>query len=370
MRSLFFTILFLFCSFSFSKERKSVQTFVVQNTSETSFYKKILQPAFNILKKEPVSSPLYKKQVVSLFSTVHNSASFETLELLSDIYGKKGDFKNQIKILKVATADYDHIPRSHFLLGKAYKELYEKNSNPLHISEAVHYFYKAIKKAADPNKNKKQRYAYKEAYDNLLPLLKNYSQSAYLELAQQMFLYFKKPEHYTELCEAYFKNNLVKQSLSSCRKAMKKNPQNPKSKYFFTLLSRENTKKTRMGLIKLAGTFKSSFFIQSEVGQYFSKIEPLKAISYLKRATKIQPESAKTHKQLAWILFNTGKEEESYESFYQACSLKPKLFLKDIKLAKSKFQSKRNSIKEISFKFNLNLKFKKGIDICAEKLES
>ena len=361
MKHTLFIVLFFFCSSSVGQLGKTTKTLVAKASAkkeeaipnkkqEKKNILQALQNSFDILNKEPVASPAYKNETVSLFSSIHEGVSFDTLNFLSEIYEQKGDIKNQLKTLKILISGYRSNPESYFILAEVYKKLYLKEKKERYQTEAIRYFNKAIRKS---KKQKNEKY-----YRALLPLVKKSNKFAYLELVQEMFKSFKKPEYYTELCEAYYLNFLLNQSRLSCRKAIKKNPKDPRGEYY-SLLSRKKTDKhaTKMKIMELVKKFSHSYFMQFAAGQYFTPIDKNTAIVYLKRAVKLSPKSAKTHKSLAWLLFDTNKEDESYEYFHQACLLNRDAFFKDFNIAKSRIQYRRNPI--------LGLKFKKGIATCA-----
>ena len=365
MKSNLFIVLLFLCEPSIGQIEKDTKTLVAQastkkesatlikNQNEKNILQ-ALQNSLDILNKEPVASPAYKNETISLFSSIHEGVSFGTLKFLSEIYGQKGDVKNQLKTLKILISGNRRNPEGYFLLAQVYKKLYLKEKKSQYHTKATHYFNKAIQKAG----SKKEKH--EKFYVALLPLLKNSNKFAYLELAQEMFKHFKNPEYYTELCEAYYLNYLLNQSRLSCKKAIKKNPKDPRGKYYALLSRRKTNNHTiKIELIRLAKDFSDSYFMQSAAGKYFTPIDKNKAIIYLKKATKLNPKSAEAHKNLAWLLFDDGKEDESYEHFYQACLLDRSAFFKDFHIAKSRIQYRKNPI--------LGLKFKKGIADCTSK---
>lgn len=355
MKGLLLTLFLALCIQSIAENKKLYRPLASKQKHPPE-----IKLSLDILNKEPVGSARYKQQSVSLFSSAQTQASFNTLELLANLYASKKDSKNQIKILKIATSNYEDVPRGHFLLGSVYKKLYFENNNHEHLTSAIESFYKAIQEAH------KKRYKYEQAHIQLLPLLKIYSQSSYLELVQNMVTQFKKPEYDSELCEAYFKNRLLRQSRVSCEKAIQTNPNDPRGKYFLILGSKNKNQKDKE-FIRLAKKFPNSHFIQMKVGENFARKDFVRAVKYLKKANKLKPKSAETHKNLGWALFNLEKEEEAYTHLYQACVLKPNLFLKDLQLAKMRFQNKTKN--DTKTRLSLMRKFKAGVKDCSKKLK-
>ena len=374
-----------------SSSNKTVKNAKAKNGKpeyDLTTFKKML----DILNKEEVSSEKYRRAARDLETSYYHNASFETLELLSQTYREKGDEKNQIKVLERLASEHPDNPKGYYLLGLIYKKNYERvkklEKDPCQIRynklkdrqyklSAIEQFSLAIEK--DPK--------YEAAYLELLPLLReeerwiNSSQSQpqpqkkedkktataqqktnpsstgmeVLSLAKDMIRYFRKPEHYVDLCEAYYKNNFSSQARKACRKAIKKNPENPKAHLYYALA--QDSQKVENHLMEVVNKFPQSELIQLYAGKWFLNKNSDLAVKYLAAVVAINPNHSETHGHLAELFFKSRKFEEAYESFKTACFLDLK-YIRSFRKAKQKLLYAGKKGKQ------LIPKFEKGIEEC------
>ena len=302
------------------------------------------------LDRESSVSDRYNQAVELLEASIYNKASFETLKLLAETYGENKDYPNQIKVLNRLTLAYPDMPEPHYLLGIAHKTIYlEDKTKEKHKELAIESLSEAIKK------NRK----YTAAYEEVLPLIKERGHTKHsLALVIEMIRYIKKPEHYIELCEAYFETEFFQQSRRACKKSIEKNPEDPKSHILQALSQKKKNKRHKM-VVETAGRFSESFFVQKKAGLFFLKQNSALASSYLSAALKLDPEAGDLHEIMALRLFKAEKFKKSYKHFFKACVLSKGRFLKEFRKAKNKLtRLKKNELAK---------KFKKGFEECFAK---
>lgn len=348
-------------------------------------FKKML----DILNSEEISSEKYKRAARDLETSYYHNASFETLELLSQTYRDKGDEENQIKILEKLTSEHPDNPKGYYLLGLIHKKNYEtamkmeedpceirynKLKDRQHKLFAIEQFTRAIEK--DPK--------YEAAYLELSPLLRELERwedspkeqqkktktkkktakkktekpttgMEVLNLTKDMVRYFRKPEYYVDLCEAYYKSHFSSQARKACRIAIKKNPDNPKAHLYHALAQAPD--KVESHLMEVAGKFPKSELIQLHAGRWFLDKTSDLAVKYFASVVAINPQHSETHAHLAELFFKSKKFEEAFESFKTACFLNLK-YIRNFRKAKEKLFYAGEEGKQ------LILKFEQGIDKC------
>jgi len=338
-----------------SNKKASIKTKIKKNPSSQ---KAITKQEFNrfteslkILNQEPLSSEKYRKTILFLENHIYNDAHFDTLELLSNIYKKNKDQVNQLKILELLTMIYPDNPKSHYKIGLAYKEWSSlPKSKKNYRNKAISYLTQATKTDV----------SFEPAYKALLPLLKKQERHTRdsLSLTKEMVLYFKKPEYYAELCEAYFDNRFFTHSLKACKISMKKNKIHPKS-HILHILSQDNSVTKNKDIQKVAKTYTDSFDVQYKISLFFQKTNPSLAMSYMKKAYQINPDSVQLLQMMAKTFFKNGKYKESYEYFLKSCILTRGAFMLEFEKAKSKVVHKNESLVPL---------FKEGLNQCFESV--
>ena len=361
---------------------------------DLSAFKKML----NILDREDVTSEKYKRAARDLEASYYHNSSFETLELLSDTYKEKGDERNQIKVLERIILQYPDKARGYYLLGMTYKNKYDKSkelekdrcrvkysktedeNNKLSAVEALS---QAIKK--DPK--------HEPSYLALLPLLREVERVKYpsgqgkpapakaktkaskkasqkkgdsfagatgsevLNLVKDMVRYFRKPEYYVELCEAYYSNGFPSgQVRRACRLALKKQPDNPVGHLYLALA--QTPDKVESYLIETANRFPQSEMIQSYVAEWFLDKNSDLAVKYFSAVTALNPKNAEAYHHLAELFLKAKAFEKVLKAFKTICLLDFK-YIRDFEKAKEKLFYADKKTKD-----KLLPQYEKGINEC------
>ena len=326
-----------------------------EESSRVSLDLDAFEKLISVLDGESANSERYKKEVHSLETSFYNGASFDSLEVLTDLFEKKEDRDNQIKVLEIMVLNYPDIARGHYLLGMGYKKVYLKETEEKNREKARQ---KAIKSFSQAIKLERR---YQEAYRHLLPLLTEEGHTPYsLELIKDMIRYFNNSADYSFLCEAYYENNFVKQTRKACTKAIDKESENPKNHLFLAFVQ-EKEKDIKEWVDQTADNFSTSYEVQFRAGVFFLKSNPVLAIKYLKRAIAIQPQSHVAHSHLAWHLFHSGKLEKSREHFLQSCLHSKGESMKDFQKAEISLRYKKEP--------SVAKKWREGINSCFQSLK-
>lgn len=329
------------------------------------FNVKAFEKIISGLKKETFDSEKYKKKVHSLEKSFYNKATFESLELLAELFKQKNDSDNHIKVLEMIVSNYPKKPKGHFLLGMGYKQLYIKE-----MTKDLQTKTKAIDSLSRAIKLDRK---YKEAYEQLLPFLmgtdplKVKHNQFSLGLIKDMIRYLHDPGNYSLLCEAYYETDFVKQTRKACRKATEEDPKQPKNHLYLAFVQ-ENKKDIRKKVEEVATKFQDSYPVQFKAGLFFVQENPALATEYLQKATEVQPHSYPAHIQLAWLLFNADRIEESYEHFFQSCVHSNGKLMKDFQTATAQLRLKKK-ISVTTDTSKIERKWKKGISECFNKLK-
>ncbi len=342
--------------------------------------KDVFEDFLEILETEPLESEEYAKAVKFLENSLYNEANFDTLKLLSKVYGEKNDLQNQINVLKILSANHPNNPESFYLLALSYHSLYlnEKESKKekkckkkakekwKKLCRHLPFKKEMFKKQAIESLNKalKKNPKYTLAYEALMNQLmikdpktdEDIHTKESLSVVRDMMKILKKKEYYIHLCKAYYDNNFLKQSRRACVRAVKNNPKDPLSHYILALIHPKDTDKW---LLKIAKKFKESFFIQYKTALHFMKKDSKIAATLFDSALSIQPDNIKLNQLMAHFFFDNKQEEKSYNRFLKACQLSEGRFLKEFRLAGRTLRSRQ--------KPDLVLKFQKGIRQCYEE---
>ena len=335
----------------------------------TSKIKSVFEDFIKVLENQSVESEEYRKAVKFLENSLYNTASFESLKLLAQVYEDKKDFTNQLNVLKVLSASSPNNPESFYLLAMGYKNQYlnrEKEEQTKSVLKEMEKYKQLI--IENLNKALKLDSKHIPSYSALLDLLmitnpktdEKQHTKASLSVVLDMWKNLKQNKYYIPLCKAYYDNRFFKQSLRACARSVKKNPKDPLSPLILSL-SLSDEKKKEEKLILTAQTFPDSFFVQYKTGLYFEDKSPRSAILYLTSAQKLQTKHVKLNKKLAQFLFDNGEEERSYDYFLNSCLITDGLFLENFRRAKSSLRRKS--------KVDLVLKFQKGIQECYQTVK-
>ena len=338
----------------------------------TKKIKSIFEDFIRILENRSVESEEYRKAVKFLENSLYNEASFESLELLAQVYYDRGDLKNQINVLNILSVNYPRNPESFYLLAMGYKNKYLKvgQEKSLKSSKELLEEKEEYKKEIIENLNQALKLDSKHvpSYMELLDILqftdpktdeKKHTRAS-LSVVLDMWKNLRQNKYYIFLCKAYYDNQFFKQSLKACARSIKKNPKDPLSPLILSL-SLSDEKKKEEKLVLTAQAFPESFFVQYKTGLYFMDKAPRSAILYLTSAHKLEPKHVLLNKMLAKLLFDNKEEEKSYDYFLSSCLLTEGLFLVDFRQAKSSLRRKN--------KVDLIVKFQKGIRECYQTVK-
>ena len=280
-----------------------------------------------------------------------------SLLVLAQAYEQKGDYKNQVLTLRRLVQKNKKKELYLLELSKGLRKLYFKTGIFKHREEAI--------------KTIQQVYALKKKYHErarleMLELLKFSEDSeenkyAILKLLQDLIREFGVKKSYVrDMCKYLYINKFYRQSLSSCKKAIKYYPAEPENYVYYALSLEDETKKEKH--LKHTGRrFPKSLFVQLKIGQFFiEQKDYLSALPHFKNAVQWGgSDSAPAQLGLAQSLFHTEREKQSYKLFLKACMLdKPKMLW---------FFKQAKSILNQKGRFALASGFDKGITKCVLK---
>ncbi len=256
-----------------------------------------------------------------------------SLVVLARAYEQKGDYENQVLTLRQLLNRHKKKGLYLLELARGLKNLYFKTGLFKHREEAI----KIINEVHALN-NKKHR---EQAHLQMLELLKFKEDSeenkyAILNLLQVLIREFGVKKIYVQdICKYLYINEFYRQSLASCKKAIKYYPQSATNHVYYAL-SLKDPKKTGEYLKQTATKFPKSAFAQIQAGQFLiQQKDYAQALPYFKRAGAEEPDSAPAQVGLAQALFHTGQEKKSYKFFLKACMLNKPKMLWAFKQAKS-----------------------------------
>ena len=295
-----------------------------------------------------------KISIQRLESITNNSP--ESLLLLAQAYYDKGDYKNQIRILEKLVNKYKKNGLYHLELIRAFRKAYFKTAEPDYRKktvESIHQVLRLDKKYHEP------------AQLEMLSLLQykkdiEANHYAILKLLQSIISEFGNKKIYVRnLCKYLYINKFYQQSLTTCKKAIKQDPDGVDN-YVYYALSIEDSTKMEQQLKWVAKKFPQSALAQLQAGEVFLKQKSYpSAVIYYRRAVRLAPNSAPARAGLAQSLFGIGQFKKSYTHFVKACVLNKSEYLWVFKQAKSMLnQQNRFSVAEF---------FEKGINQCFHK---
>ena len=311
------------------------------------------------LKSPSAQRPVNKNKISIQRLESMSNISPESLLLLAGAYYDKGDYQNQIRILKKLVVKYKKNGVYWLELVRAFRQLYFKTADPTYHEqtvETIHHTLKLAKKYHEP------------AQQEMLKLLKfskdeekNYY--AILNLMQDMVNKFGYKKLYIkELCKYLYLNKFYDRSRTVCKKAIKKNPKSA-SNYVYYALSMKDNMQIEKHLKLAAKKFPRSIFAQVQAGDIFleQKTYPL-ARGYYQKALRLDSKSAAAQAGLAQSLFGMGQFRQAYPHFIKACLLNKSEYLWIFKQAKSILNQKNH--------FSLAESFQKGINRCFHQAAS
>ena len=307
----------------------------------------ILNPTKRKQRQKITSSPPVQRQGAL------SQLSPRSLLVLAQAYEQKGDYKNQVLTLRRLVRRNKKKAPYLLELSKGLRKLYFKTGLLKYREEAVQTIH--------------QVYALKKKYHErarleMLELLKfsedlEDNKYAILKLLQDLIREFGiKKSYVRDICKYLYINKFYRQSLSSCKKAIKYYPTEPENHIYYGLSLEDEAKKEKH-LKYTVRRFPKSLFVQLKMGQFFiEQKDYLLALPHFKKAVQWEPDSAPAQLGLAQALFHTGQEKQSYKVFLQACMLdKPKMLW---------FFKQAKSILNQKGQFDLASVFDKGITQC------
>jgi len=279
--------------------------------------------------------------------------SHHSLLVLAQAYEQNNDYDNQIRVLKQLVKKDTKNGNYLIELARAFRNLYFKTGIFKHREDAIKFINQTLEL------NKKY---HEKAHLEMLELLKfnedseenNYS---ILKLLQTLIRKFGVKKVYVkDICKYFYINKFYVQSLSSCKKAIKYDPKEV-SNHIYYALSMEKLEDKEKQLKITVRRFPKSAFAHNKAGQFFIEQKEYKnALPYFEQAVLLDPKSTEGQLGLAQSLLHTGREEESYKHFLNACMSDKSRMLWAFKQAKSILNQKS--------KFNLASTFEKGITKC------
>ena len=291
------------------------------------------------------------------FSESLDNSSSPSLLILAQAYEQKGDYKNQIRILRiVSNRETDN--GDHWLtLAKSLRYAYFQTHQTKYKEEFVDITNKIL-----TMKKKYRESAYLEKIQFVSNENTDDQENKYtiLKLLQKLIRDFGAKEPYVkQLCKYLHLNQFFLQSLDICKKAIKRYPDEPSNHVYYALSLKEPKNKEK-GLKEAVKKFPDSTLARLELGKFFlDQKEYNSAIPYLKESVTKEPKSSEAQLSLAQALFHSGQEKISYQHFLQACMLNKSKMLWAFKQAKSILNQKNN--------LEMAQSFENGITQCFHK---
>ncbi len=307
-------------------------------------------------KQKKTEKNKYQKKIDRLESLEDSSP--RSLFILARAYENKGDYKNQVRVLRKLVKKSKRKGRYMLELAKGLGKLYSKTHLLKYREEAVALINKVLE-----SHTKYRERAHLEML-TLLKYIKHKEQAeeketnyAILKLLQTLIREFGVKKAYVkDICKYFYINEFYSQSLAGCKKAIKKSPKEP-SNYVYYALSMKNIEDREKELMKAVRRFPNSVLVRLKTGQFFIEQKNYKsALPHFQKAIKIKPDSAEIRMGLAQSLFHNEKEKESYKHFFKACMLNKHKMLWAFRQAKSLLNQKS--------RFKLADTFDKGITKC------
>ncbi len=344
-----------YTNFSFSdEEKKSEPENSIRKVTEGLDLLNNLSSSSRLKKQKKLQQK--NRKVIKRLESLEKISN-QSLLVLAGVYKDTGDHENQMRILKKLIKRNPKNVKYLLELAQALRKAYFKTYDPLFKEETIKVINQALKW-----KDKKTQ---EKAQLEMLALLKYEGDSkennyAILKLIQKLIREMGVKRSYVkDMCKYFYLNKFYKQSLSACRKGIRYDPKEA-SNYIYHALSMENANRIRSLLKMTARKFPNSFLVQKKVGQFFLKEEDHSlALPYFKKAVAINKNSPEAHVGLAWSLFGSKKEKQSYKHFLKACMLNKPKMLFNFKKAKSMLNQKS--------RFTLSNLFEKGITECFYK---
>ena len=239
--------------------------------------------AFEALKKRPTNTKLREQtgqlffqsgkpdKCVEVLRPYSNQISDSSKLILSDCLDATKKYVDQITILTSLTQTHPNNTRMLYKLGKAHQ-------NNKDLDQATVEYRKALKA------NEKFLPAHKGLMSVFVETENHYETR---ELLKELIrIYGSRPEFLHHLCERYSKDGFLKETLQTCNSAIKRNPKTSESYVYLALayVNQDQEHKAEEVLVKAAGLFPKSSFVQTAAGNFYlkSKNYPVARRYYLK----------------------------------------------------------------------------------------
>jgi tetratricopeptide (TPR) repeat protein len=218
-------------------------------------------------------------------------------------------FDNEVVTLNLILAKH---PADHLVHNRKGQALHKLRRN----EEAVASFREAIR--INPR--------FKPAYDGLLKIFQgtnnNYEQRQVV--TDMMKAFGDKPIFHHLLCELYTREAFHEEALKACRRAVARDPKEPKSHAYLgkTLFELQETQEAEKTLVRAAQRFPRSEDAQRATGELYLKLSNYPAAArYPKRATDLKPRSVDAQLSYAKVALEMDDVSAALAAFKRACEV-------------------------------------------------
>lgn len=259
-----------------------------------------------------LNKDMYDKLIL-LLNPYTEQISISTKFDLASAYRGKGDYLNEVRVLKsIATSD-EEIFEAYYNMALAQLKL--KNE-----ADAI----EALRKAISINPG------FKPAHDTLLSIfVKADNRYEARETLQDMIKRFgKRPELMNYLCRLLSIDGFNKQAITDCQNAILTSAAFPDNYIYLaqSLKDADQEGESEKTLLHAARKFPKSEFVQWATGQlYYRKQNYPVAQKYFAKAAASDVKSARAQLGLALTSMELGEYQKSLDFFESACKLEPNL---------------------------------------------
>ena len=264
----------------------------------------------------PESQENKHKPVMGIGSIQDSSPS--SLLTLAKIYKNKGDYKNQIRILKNLTAKEPENGSYLLHLAQVLVQVYSQTSKPQYKEQAIDTINNLLE--LDKKHHEKA---------NLLLLkllkhkddIKNNHYAILTQLQTMVRKFGMKPVYVRDTCKYLYINEFYRQARLVCKKAVSQNKKLADNYVYYGLSLKDPLKKLKY-LKNIAKKFPHSLIAQEQLGKLLlDRQEYESAYIYYRQAVKLSSQSVSSRIGLAQTLFNMNYPKKAYVHFVKACAL-------------------------------------------------
>ncbi len=279
--------------------------------------------------------------VISTLDPYSADLDKDDLNILSDSFKKKSDFKNESRVLSLALASN---PEDYELIMSLAISLVRQEK----LTEATNYYRKAI--ALKSNQE--------APYLGLLDIFKKQENNYESQIIVNDLIskFGRKSNYLNELCRIFTEEAYLDQAISICKEAIQKDPKEANN---FANLAQchidNNDSKAAESLLKQAtNRFKSSDRLYTMTGNYyFNQKNYSVANRYFSRSIQINKNSHPAQLGMARSSFLLGKYDQSLTGYQSACKLDSKETIKYFKESVTKLRLDNNYQWESKFNSSL-----------------